>query len=132
MNTQLQYAPLVKAIPHRITEVLIPEGQNSNAIVMPLVASLSGKKNEGWLTWITHRKPSKQQLELLGVNVDKLRIVHIKKNTDSRWMFWEALNKGNSHTVIADSSMLNEEDIAALEEAADKGGSLGISIKAAV
>lgn len=131
MNTQLKYSPLAKGIPHRITEVLIPEGQNSNAIVMPLVASLSCQKNEGWLTWITHRKPSKQQLELLGVNVDKLRIVHIKENTDSRWMLWEALNKGNSHTVIADSAMLDAEDIIALEEAAEKGGCLGISIKAA-
>ena len=131
MNTQLQYSQTSPNIPHRITEVLIPEGQNSNAIVIPLVASLSGQKNDGWLTWITHRKPSKQQLELLSVNMEKLRIVHIKENTDSRWMLWAALAEGNSHTVIADSSILSKDDIDSLEMAAIKGDCLGISIKSA-
>lgn len=132
MNIPAEQAFFAKEIPHRITEVLIPQGQNSNAIVLPLVASLSGKQQPGWLTWITHRKPSKEQLDLLGARQQKLRIVHIKENTDSRWMMWEALAKGNSHTVIADNYILNKNDIAALEEAAIEGESLGISIKSAV
>jgi len=136
MNTQAEIQnlpqPLSRDIQHRITEVLIPAGQNSNSIVMPLVASLSGKKTEGWLTWITHRKPSKEQLELLGAKENKLRIVHIKENIDSRWIMWEALAKGNSHTVIADSTMLDENDTTAFEKAAEQGNCLGISIKSAI
>ena len=132
MKSQAKTQHAIGNIPHRITEVLIPQGQNSNAIVMPLVASLSNQQHEGWLTWITHRKPSKEQLALLGAKQQKLRIVHIKKETDSRWVMWEALSKGNSHTVIVDSHQLTEEDITALEVAAASGDCLGISVRAAV
>lgn len=131
MKHQVKRPSLDNKIPHRITEVLIPEGQNSNAIVMPLIASISGKQTDGWLTWITHRKPSKDQLTLLGAKTNKLRILHINANTDSRWMIWEALAKGNSHTVIADSYTLNAGDLNELEYAALKGNSLGICIKSA-
>ena len=89
-------------IPHRITEVLIPTGQNSNTIVMPLVASLSGKNNNAWLTWITHRKPSKQQLELLGVTKNQLRIVHIKEgNACAHPLRRCAPSQGNNHYSVA-------------------------------
>lgn len=103
---------------HRMTEVIIPQGQNSNAIVFPLVASLSkqveetvaaSEQSQRWVTWITDRKPSTQQIHNLGASTDALRIIHTKTDNDCRWIMWEALKAGNSHTVIADMSSISEK-----------------------
>ncbi len=126
------------AINRRMTEVIIPQGQNSNHILMPLVASLSKQQEQGfinhnpkhnserWVTWITHRKPSKQQLELFGSDNTNIRVIHANTKQDNRWIIWEALSKGNSHTVIADIESISESDIEELELAATQGDCVGI------
>jgi len=122
------------AIKRRMTEVIIPQGQNSNHILMPLVASLSKQQeqsithntSERWVTWITNRKPSKQQLDSFGSNNTNIRIIHTNLEQDNRWIIWEALNKGNSHTVIADIDSVSKNDIEQLEIAATEGDCVGI------
>ncbi|MBX2808718.1 MAG: hypothetical protein KTR20_08820 [Cellvibrionaceae bacterium] len=117
---------------HPITEVFIPQGQNSNSIIFPLVASLSGKNSNRWLSWITHRQPTKQDLLLLGANQKNLRIIHTKQDMDNRWLMWEALAQGSSHTVVCDLNKCHKSDISDMETAAAQGQSFGIIIKSSL
>lgn len=136
-NTDLNRSINNKAqgfIKSRMTEVIIPQGQNSNHILFPLVASLSKQQEnellhsntKRWVTWITDRKPSKQQLDSFGSNNINIRIIHTRVQEDNRWIIWEALNKGNSHTVIADIASVTKDDITQFESAAKHGYCVGI------
>jgi cell division inhibitor SulA len=135
-ESSISSKPANEAEMKRVTEVIIPQGQNSNAIIFPLVASLSQqnseekniseKKSERWVTWITDRKPNTQQINHLGASVDTLRIVHTNAKNDCRWILWEALRAGNSHTVIADIDRLSDSDIKEMEVAARTGNCTGI------
>jgi cell division inhibitor SulA len=122
-------------IRHRMTEVIIPDHHMSHSVIFPLVASISQvqQKNpaQPWLTWITHHKPSIAMIQSFGASLDNLRIVHTQENSDNRWIIWEALQKGNSHTVIADSDFLSQEDITELEQAAKIGHCSGIIFRPA-
>ena len=121
-------------IKSRMTEVIIPQGQNSNHILFPLVASLSKQQentllqnnSKRWVTWITDRKPSKHQLDSFGSNNAHIRIIHRRAVEDNRWVIWEALNTGNSHTVIADIASVTKDDITQFEAAARQGKCVGI------
>lgn len=131
----------------RITEVIVPKTSNIDNIVLPLVASmttqkvetdqkidtnkgmLQAKSEERWVTWITDRKPSYQQLKNFGASAHALRIIHVEKNDDNRWIIWDALNTGNSHTVIANIHMLSKEDIAQMEMAAISGRCTGTLVR---
>jgi len=115
----------LKTASSRMTEVIIPQTSNSDNIIFPLIASMT-KQNaqraqERWVTWITDRKPNYQQLRHFGASVDSLRIIHVEKNNDNRWIIWDALNTGNSHTVIADTMSMNDSDIEKFEIAAING-----------
>lgn len=142
MNTAIHYQehlnidiaePAALAEELRLTEVIIPQSRNSGHIIFPLVASMtaqqSQEKQQHWVTWITDRKPSQQQLKQFGANTDVLRIIHTKKNDDNRWIIWDALNTGNSHTVIADVNSMNKSDIEQMEQAAANGNCSGILIR---
>ncbi len=122
----------------KLTEVIIPQANGSQNIIFPLVASMSQQEKrlplqssskQRWLTWITDRKPSQQQLAFFGANIDTLRIIHINKHRDNRWIIWDALNNGNSHTVISDVTRLDKEDISHLENAAINGDCSGILVR---
>jgi cell division inhibitor SulA len=120
-------------IKRRMTEVIIPQAQNSNHILFPLVASLSKQEQNPsqltgsrWVTWITDRKPNRQQLDSYGSNNTNIRIIHTRVQDDNRWIIWEALSKGNSHTVIADITSISTDDITQFESAARQGQCVGI------
>ena len=142
MNTTLNHYQTNTAQHRRITEIIIPQGQNSNTIVFSLVASLSKqpaekaitKKSETtrWVTWITGRKPNIQQMHNMGASANILRMVHTQKTNDYRWVLWEALRTGNSHTVIADMKCLSDSDLKDMEAAAAIGKCNGIILDSAV
>ena len=111
-----------------IAEVVIPQSIESSPIIVPIVASLSQQLSDGWTTWITSRKPNKSSLVSSGANLNKLRIVYVEKDDDVRWIFWQALTQGNSHTVISEQDHWSKKDIEELEEAAEKGMCKGIAI----
>jgi cell division inhibitor SulA len=121
-------------IKSRMTEVIIPQAQNSNHILFPLVASLSKQQEQSlspqncsrWVTWITDRRPNRQQLDSYGSNNINIRIIHTRVQDDNRWIIWEALSKGNSHTVIADITSITTDDITQFESAARQGQCVGI------
>ncbi len=111
-----------------LAEVIVPSVNDSQSIVLPIVASLSQQTSERWLTWITHHTPSKAILSMFSANFTHLRIVHIKKNSDARWVIWQALAQGNSHTVIAEQSHWEDSDKMDMEKAARIGDSKAVFI----
>jgi cell division inhibitor SulA len=128
MLSALQNSPQTN-IRHRMTEVIIPDQEMSNSIIHPLVTSLSNQQKsieQPWVTWITKNKPSITNIQALGASIEKLRIVHTQDGKDNRWIIWEALQKGNSHTVVVDSEFISEEDMRELETAANIGNCAGI------
>jgi cell division inhibitor SulA len=114
--------------PQKIAEIIVPNFSESSLIVLPIIASLSQQPSNQWMTWITHRKPSKAMLQSLGANLHHLRIVHTKKHEDCRWIAWQALAQGNSHTVIAEQGYWSKEDLYSMETAAEESNTRGILI----
>lgn len=112
----------------RIAEIIIPDFTESNAVILPMIASLSKYASDQWTTWITHRRPSKLLLEMMGADLSRLRIVHVKADTDNRWIVWQALAQGNSHNVIAEQTFWDEKDIIDMEIAGNEGNCRGILI----
>ncbi|MBX2808207.1 MAG: hypothetical protein KTR20_06190 [Cellvibrionaceae bacterium] len=126
MNKACQFTQSNISHFHPITELFIPQKHNSDAIIFPLVASLSAKNSDRWLTWITHRKPNKQHLLALGAQQKRLRIIHRKEHEDNRWLMWEALAQGSSDTVICDLKQHSQSNVNDMEIAAARGQSFGI------
>ena len=120
-------------IKSRMTEVIIPQAQNSNHILLPLVASLSKQQQSPtpqacsrWVTWITDRRPNRQQLDSYGSDNSNIRVIHTRAQDDNRWVIWEALSTGNSRTVIADITNITTDDLTEFEAAARQGQCVGI------
>ena len=130
MNAALNYQIPKTPAPHfRVTEIIIPQAQQTTDIVFPLVAAFSQQVDSRWVTWLCTQKPSRSQLIQLGVNIEKLRVVHLNPQKDNRWLIWEAMNTGNSHTVICDQQGLDKSDLEELEKAAAKGNCTGVMIR---
>lgn len=115
-------------VPRYISEVIVPNFTKNHCVVSPIVAAMSQSASSDWITWITHRMPSRTQLEILGAKLSRLRIIYIKENTDARWIVWQALAQGNSHSVIAEQSIWDKTDIKDMETAAKIGNTQGILV----
>lgn len=113
----------------QITEIIVPNINETQSIILPIVASFSQQTSQRWLTWITHRTPSKAMLEMLGADFTHLRMVHCKENVDARWIVWQALAQGNSHTVIAEQDFWSPEDKDDMNNAAEMGNTRGVLIR---
>ncbi|ODS24647.1 hypothetical protein AB835_02665 [Candidatus Endobugula sertula] len=111
-----------------IVEVIVPHTIDSTLIVLPMISSLTQQTSERWITWVTHRTPNKQYLLNNGAKLDKLRIVHVTKYSDVRWITCQALVQNNSHTVVAEQDDWSDGDINLLESAGIKGNTQGIAI----
>ena len=128
LNSTMNTTVAPKQSFNAIAQVVFPDRINSLPVVLPMIASLTHQTSDRWVTWITHRQPSKDMLEAYGANLTRLRIVHVNQGDDIRWIAWQALAQCNSHTVIAEQQEWFQEDIAALESAAIKTGSKGVMI----
>ncbi|MEO0443798.1 MAG: hypothetical protein AAFZ92_08685 [Pseudomonadota bacterium] len=73
------------------------------------------------MTWITQQAPNKQQLQVIGAAISRIRVIRVKPTEDYRWIIWQALNAGNSHTVVAESAKLSHGELSKMELAASKG-----------
>ncbi|MGD8176494.1 cell division inhibitor SulA [Marinimicrobium sp. ARAG 43.8] len=105
-----------------ITElVLTHNAPEQTQLLLPMIAHLSRTQNNRWVTWISPGPVDRQLLERYGVDSRAIRLIHAPESADSRWILWEALAKGNSHTVIASPGALNEREMKQLEAAAMQG-----------
>lgn len=94
-----------------------------------MLAHLSHNNRDRWVTWIAPGPIDRQLLEHYGVNTGKLRLIHTANDQDSRWIIWQALAEGNSHTVIASPGLLSDKEIARFEEAAQAGNCQGLMLR---
>jgi cell division inhibitor SulA len=130
MNTAIKHdLAIQKPSYRRMTEVIIPQGQHYQGIIFPLVASFSQQDSARWVTWFTDCKPSREQLAQFGADITHLRIIHTTHFDDYRWILWDALNTGNSHTIIAEMPTINSHDIEQFELAAGNGHCIGIIVR---
>jgi cell division inhibitor SulA len=122
-----QHAIPHNAYEHKIAEIIVTK-DNCQTLLLPIIATFS-QHNSRWLTWITDKVPSKEQLLTYGVNLHALRLIYINHQQDSRWLTWEALAQGNSHAVITELGKLTRQDINAMENAAIQGDTQGIIVR---
>ncbi|WP_286807424.1 MULTISPECIES: cell division inhibitor SulA [unclassified Marinimicrobium] len=118
-------APIQSASPAPaggITElVLTHNAPEQTQLLLPMVAHLSRTPSDRWLTWISPGPVDRRLLERYGVDTRSIRLIHAPETDDSRWILWEALAKGNSHTVIASPGALSDRELKQLEAAALQG-----------
>ena len=118
-------APIQSASPAPaggITElVLTHNAPEQTQLLLPMVAHLSRTPSDRWLTWISPGPVDRRLLERYGVDTRSIRLIHPPETDDSRWILWEALAKGNSHTVIASPGALSDRELKQLEAAALQG-----------
>ena len=113
-----------------VTElVMTRHAPDQAALLLPMIAWLSHNSAGRWISWVTSTNITRQLLEKFGVNTRNLRIIHCTDDQQALWITWEALARGNSHTVIASPGKLNDREFAELEHAANSGQCQGILIR---
>lgn len=133
MINQPSYSATVHPQPSKvsagITElVLTQNAPEQHQLLLPMIAHLS-KSEQRWLTWLSPGPIDRGLLEEYRVNLRTIRLIHAPKQSDSRWILWEALAEGNSHTVIASPGRLSDKDLKQLEAAAYKGACQGLLLR---
>lgn len=110
-----------------ITElVLTRNAPEQPHLLLPMVAHLSQSHPDRWVTWVNPGVIDRHTLERYGVDTRRIRLIHTGNPEDVRWIAWEALATGTSHTVIAAPGKLTRKDVQALEEAAQRGQCQGL------
>src|SRR5690625_2376344 len=95
-------------------------------VLLPMVAHLSHRHPDRWVTWVNPGAIDRQTLEHYGVDTKRIRLIHAANPRDVRWIAWEAMATGTSHTVIAAPGKLTRKDVQLLEEAAQRGQCQGL------
>ncbi|GAB3110775.1 hypothetical protein G8770_21145 [Aestuariicella hydrocarbonica] len=123
-----QPAP-ASSTPSGITElVLTQHSPDTQMLLLPMLAYLSSN-NDRWITWISDAPVDRNVLAAYGVDTHKIRVIRESSEESTRWILWEALSAGTSHTVIATLSDASEETVSHLESAAQEGNSHGLLIR---
>jgi cell division inhibitor SulA len=113
-----------------VTElVLAGDDAQQLALLLPMIAHLSNHCQDRWITWIAPSGITRSLLESYGVNIHCMRLIHARTPDDARWITWEALSAGNSHSVIANLGRLTERELKDLEVAAWNGQSQGLLVR---
>ncbi|NIB41287.1 hypothetical protein HBA55_16920 [Pseudomaricurvus alkylphenolicus] len=133
-GAQLHDMPLqtTKTAPRKessITElVLTKHSPDEVMLLLPVIAHLS-RISDRWITWVVDSKIDRKLLDSYGVQSEKIRLIYSSEEEDNRWLVWEALNAGTSHTVIANNDVRDEATMAYMEEAATNGNSRGLFLR---
>lgn len=114
-----------------ITEIILSEfGDDQSAILLPMLAHLTNKCNDRWLTWIAPTGINKALLQEYGFNLSRLRLIHPNKPADKAGaLLWDALANGCSHTVVCTANNLTEQDYRQFENAALQGNTRGLFLR---
>lgn len=114
-----------------ITEIVLSEfGDDQSAILLPMLAHLSNKCADRWLTWIAPKGINKAILTEYGFNLGRIRIIHLDSDHKGRnRMLWDALANGRSHTVVCTANNLSDTEVKELETAAIIGESRGLLLR---
>ncbi|WP_111641935.1 cell division inhibitor SulA [Marinimicrobium alkaliphilum] len=125
---RLQAPPATR--PSGLTQLVLGSDQQTNlALLLPMIAHLSWQDDSRWLTWIAPKGIDRGLLERFGVNSRCVRLIHPRRSDACRWIAWEALASGTSHTVVVAPEQLSERDLQALEGAAQTGEAQAIVLQ---
>lgn len=119
------------SLPCGITEIVLPPLLNPGGLdlVLPMLAHLSQASSNRWFTWIGSEQLSRTKATEYQLRDEVFRFVRSPNDKETLWMFWEALSNGNSATVVAVMHHIDEKNRRLLEQAAQRGGSLGIILR---
>ncbi len=117
-----------------ITEIVLSgDTHDKNEIVMPMLAHLSKQTQDRWFTWIMPKEGSarvpKNVLQHYGFDLSKVRIIYSSNRQETLWILWDALQNGNSDTVVASPEVIGEKDVGKLEHAAFAGNTRGLLLR---
>ncbi len=113
-----------------VTElVLTSDAPEQLALLLPMIAFLSKTASDRWITWIAPHNIHRELLESYGVDTRYIRVIHAQDSQTLRWITWEALSAGNSHTVISSPGKLTDKELSHLEAAAAKGQCQGLLLR---
>jgi cell division inhibitor SulA len=113
-----------------VTElVLSRECPDQLALLLPMLAHISHQSEQRWITWVAPQGIHRDRLADYGIDIGKIRLVHAKKTHDILRITWEALARGNSHTVLASPGKLTDHSYTQLEMAANVGHSQGLLLR---
>jgi cell division inhibitor SulA len=129
INAQWPSKPLAPARGGITELVLTQNAPDQFQLLLPMVAHLSRSCPDRWLTWVNPGPIDRHELERYGVDTTRVRLIHTHKPQDVRWIAWEALTKGNSHTVIAAPGKLTKREVQLLESAAQRGECQGVLLR---
>ncbi len=122
--------PKAQASNSGVTELILAnDSLDQLRLILPMVAYLSQSQSDRWITWISPQAINRQLLENYGVHTQRLRFIHCEDGENARWIAWEALAKGTSHTVIASPGKLSDRELAQLEQAAQEGKAQGLLLR---
>lgn len=127
---QQLHAPNTEVHQQGVTELILTNDSiDQLMLILPMIAFLSQSHKDRWISWITPQPISRKLLESYGVNTGVIRFIQCDDGESARWVAWEALAAGTSHTVIASPGKLSESELTQLETAARIGGSQGLLLR---
>ena len=94
----------------------------------PALAQLSVQERR-WITWINPPHiPYAPALAEIGIDIDKMLLVHPKTHEDALWALEQAVKSGGCSAALAwlDESKLAAKDVRRLKLAARRGGALAV------
>ncbi len=113
-----------------VTELILAnDSLDQLALILPMIAFLSQSRSDRWISWVSPQPISRKLLESYGVNTQRLRFIQCEDGECARWIAWEALAAGTSHTVIASPGKMGDKELLQLEQAAFQGDSQGILLR---
>ena len=118
-----------------LTELILSASETQQTqLLLPMLAQLTRLSEDKWITFVAldgfcEQLLNAEQLKTLGADHHKIRIVRAHTPADARWITWEALKLGNSHTVIASPGKLSAVEFSQLELAARAGNSQGLLLR---
>ena len=118
-----------------LTELILSANETQQAqLLLPMLAELTRQSQDQWITFVAldgfcEQLLNAEQLKTLGAEHHKIRVVRARNSADARWITWEALKLGNSHTVIACPGKLTALELSQLESAARAGNSQGLLLR---
>ena len=113
-----------------LTELVLAHGAASSwSMILPMVAHLCRQDSQRWLTWVTSEPLPAALLISFGIDPLQLRQVHCRDSDQQLWVTWDALELGNSHTVIASPGALSQGQERYLEQAAYAGNSQALILR---
>ncbi|WP_049721947.1 hypothetical protein [Gilvimarinus polysaccharolyticus] len=130
--SQVQQQNLEQASSHNagLTELVLAHGAASSwSMILPMVAHLCRQDSQRWLTWVTSEPLPAALLISFGIDPLRLRQVHCRDSEQQLWVTWDALELGNSHTVIASPGTLSQAQERHLEQAAYAGNSQALILR---